>query len=325
MTHQVATGPERIVAFDNPGSSHAAEAEGYLSALAEKLRDDKLDFVCFPTEREPEANVEMMEQNLQAGDAVVIFGGDRTANLILSGLAKLRLPYPAAPLLGGNANDISHMLHTARNLRHPEQIFRHGRIVPLTPLEITIEMPDGATETVYSFANWSLGGSALGGSYFADTARRVGLQQLEHKKFGKLRRLAAESELAIQGLHDVDTTILSGDLEVDNLLDLSISNGPRMAKILPFTGIKLHRAEAGLIVTRRDRWDELSLAKTVARSALGRLVHLDTSTDLKFQAETGQGGPLIAQSDGEAYHLPSGSQLRVGLADRSVNVYTTRR
>ncbi|HET8708742.1 MAG TPA: hypothetical protein VFL85_00505, partial [Candidatus Saccharimonadales bacterium] len=214
--------------------------------------------------------------------------------------------------------------HPNRQLKSPSRIFRESRLASLRPLEIITTMPGGETETRYGFANWTLGGSALAGTFFADKDQRVDMTTAEAKPFGKLRRLGLEYKLSIQALKEVDTIALHGDLSTDSLLDLSVSNGPRMAKLFHFHDLELLRPEAGLIVSERRSEVHIDLSKFIAKSLMGRMTRIKPATIISFVAYTRQGGNLVVQNDGEAQAVPSGSSFTLSLADRSVPVYTTR-
>jgi hypothetical protein len=310
----------RIAAYYNPAGSHADEAEAYLRQLADGKDEHGLVVEIFTTEPDHDGMVESLRQNVDEGDAVAVASGDGGTSRVLKGLLALGAENPTATLLGGNANDLAHMLHTAADLRKPGNIFLRGRQMPLRPLLVTATPPDGQPAEIYGFANWSAGASARAGQRYSDTEVRAHLHSLERGRFGSLARLIQEGRIAVNELRSAPPLTVTNNQGARRLVDINVSNGEREAKTIRFP-LRILRDEAGVAEIKHPT--VRSLVATLGNIACHRIARLGTDSRVEFMIETE--GDVATQSDGEFVAFPSGTVFSVALADQTVNVYTTRR
>lgn len=298
---------ERAVVLHNPPGKNLAEK------CEEELRDSGVAkyvvrHCTVPGGLEPNTELLKDKVKLEEGEAVLTVCGDGTYKDLAGGMAKLAVANSFITAVdGGSACDVRRAQHGLRRLP-PSQILKHCVVVPAHMLECTVETPSGDTTTYLaaSYSGWCRTGSA---------AREINIKKDSlHSK----RSLAADIKIGWQTLTSTETFWFQPEgYDATESSSLLFVKGHAMAKYL---------------WTPVEYWENRFL---VAQTAPGRLnaaadfARLATNT-LQGEYRAAEpysfmtGSQVIVNFDGDDHHIPSLSQVTIGLTKETYNLGTTR-
>jgi len=295
--------PARFVVLANPVSANARRIGRQVRELE---RAAIVPVRVIETDRDSRRTRDALQKALREGDWLGIGAGDGTVNLAIdSGV-------PVAPLAGGNANDIAHMLHTKQALRDPRHILERGQIVPVHPLYCRIGQPDDEPVARLAAGYISLGASGRA-AHEINQSRNHFLRSVPGAR--KLyigsqvcRGLARASEFKIQ---DDDGTYTR--------FESVFPNGDRMAEHLRWqSDITKPATQEVSIGDKRF----LPVVTAIGRSLVGRLTGpaLSVGDVRDFTVEN----EVYLQTDGEAILLAAGTSLEIGVSPQPFAAVTTK-
>jgi hypothetical protein len=247
-------------------------------------------------------------RKLNADSLLAIIGGDGTANAVIGELLKLEEKAPkqvtVLPLWGGNASDLAHMAN-GRRRSSVRQILRRGQRIAVHPMELKL-VHDRQIETGHAMCYISFGAVAF-------TATVLKKSRLIRLAAGiPALRLMSEIGVGAVGLLKAKRfKTRSGE----NLYDLLLINGPRIAKLYrtpaklaspDFVELKV-RHKYPVLLTHVSKLTRLWVRSTTVKERRLTLVE-----------------PTWMQYDGEVRQLPGKTAVRIRPARQSVYLLATK-
>jgi hypothetical protein len=271
-----------------------------------------------PTEPTIEANTEVMKE-MQAKHPVhfIVPGGDGTHSMILSSMSRLEQPAVGSLMRFGNACDIARMTHNSLYGQDPIGAFREGVVKPIIPIDIQITDENDDT---YEHLAWAYGGIGLTGIMGAlfNTA-----EYREKLSDNKLLRFIHEAGSTRKNLLAMEPIRVDDGCGEKELLEFSLNNGNREAKLCLGDAGRIHRPEAyiGRVENGKNRLK--SLGKAAVTMMLGQN-KLTPGEELVVRAESK--ADILFQRDGEHQNLGRSATLRYKIAgpDQAVRVVSTK-
>jgi diacylglycerol kinase family enzyme len=295
----------RFVVLANPVSANARRIGRQVRELE---RSATVPVTVVETSRNPDRTRDTLRKILRDGDWLGIGAGDGTVNLAVGAVNAT----PVAPLAGGNANDIAHMLHTSLALRQPRHILEQGQIVPVHPLYCRITQPDSETVTKLAAGYISLGASGRA-AHEINQSRDNLLRKVPGLKKAYIgaqvfRGLMLASEFK---MHD-DTGTHIG-------FETVFPNGDRMAEHLRWQTDITDPASQEISIGTKGL---LPIAAAIGRSLVGRLTgpELSLGDERSFTIQD----EAYLQTDGEAMALAAGTALQIGISAEPFYAVSTK-
>ncbi len=247
-------------------------------------------------------------KKLNAESLLVIIGGDGTVNAVIGELLKLEATVPkqasVLPLWGGNASDLAHMANGRRRntVRH---ILRGGQRIAVRPMEYTLSH-GRRTESGFAMCYVSFGAVAF-------TADRLDNSQLIRRTATiPAMRLLSEIGVGFVGLVKAKKFKTGAG---ENLYDLLLINGPRIAKLYrtpaklsspDFVELKI-RHKYPILITHVTKLTRLWVSSTTVKE---RRLTVQESTWMQY--------------DGEVRRLDAKTAVRVKPARQSITLLATK-
>lgn len=311
------TPESRLVILRNPVSSHADRVNTKLEALyidadGQLERLGYSDVSIIDTSAQHDDNVQQL-QALDPNDTLAVAGGDGTVGDVLWAGIEAKYSQPIAVFASGNANDIAHMLHPGRAVHKPARILALGVPVSLRPIEMYVQSGHDVKE-YRAFGYCSLGFTAL-------MADRFNQPEFRQKVDGVSApvRLVHEGKAVLTGLKRMKNFSVSGT-HAGSYSELPFVNGSRMAK-LPISRQRLAQPVARFTQVQGSPLG--SFIAATLRFRTGRTQRLEGDDRIFYQIAERTG--VMAQVDGESFHVPRNSLIRIRLGKQAVQVTTTRR
>jgi hypothetical protein len=299
----------RCLLVVNPsGSSYKRSIK--LRASLEKAFADKPLVTLRLTQSEFIKPVHLRRELNKLGDEslLAIIGGDGTVNTIINELMALGAKSPKQatilPLWGGNASDLAHMAN-GRRRNSVRQILRRGQRIAVHPMEFKLTK-SRQSETGYAMCYVSFGAVA----FTATVLNKSRLIQMAADI--PAARLLSEIGVGAVGLLKAKRFKTRAG---ENLYDLLLINGPRIAK--------LYRTPAKLASP-----DFIELKVKHKYPIL--FTHVSRLTRLWFRSTTVKERSLTVleptwmQYDGEVRQLESKTAVRIKPARQSVYLLATK-
>lgn len=296
---------KRLVVLYNPASTCADRTQKIIARL-EKLFPGKV--AVLQTKKTTAERTRQLNKRLQAGDLVLVGGGDGTINQTICCLGK-HIALPLLPLPGGNANDLAEMLYGAKAPDVP-YILEHGRTKEIYPLKCLIE-PEGAGSAATHLAACyvSFGSTALAAAYINQASLRSRYNpHLPGSNF--LRGI----DVFIHTWRRAQPFSLEYHHNRRTVLDIVIGNGSRMARNWRFPS---RIAQQDMFVTFFTDKKPLRVAKNIVQLLRGT-----------FPGEHIRDGEVIfrilspsrGQADGEPFAVTTPCTVRVSHAPQPVRI-----
>ncbi len=309
----------RFVILLNPASTHAKQVQKRIDELRRLYPETPIDTI----ETSP-SGMKATQKRLAAkrswlgpGTLLCIGGGDGTAGTTIQTL--LQHPElsssvrstPILPLWGGNANDLAHMLNGAAYRTRLRDVFAHGQIVPIHPLECRLTYKDGRREMHNAICYASFGATAF-------VAKKLSRAEHRNHPIGKLPggRFLLEFITAFSAMLDAPTFRVEERGQPRAVYERTFSNGSRFAKIyrmrvnLTDNMFYLHTLEDKRFVSLLPRMVELSQKRLAERFLHDRASFTVTE-------------PTQAQFDGEYIEIPAGTKVYVQLSPQPFYALST--
>jgi diacylglycerol kinase family enzyme len=295
---------ERVVALVNPVSTGGI-AKGEQSPAARRLAELhaskyghavlKLD-----TLKEPEATQERLHKELEAGDVLCIFGGDGTINTAVKALTSpelRRLKVPILPMWCGNGNDLANMLNGRPN--PAAEVLDNANIQSIRPIAARVRNETGVVNELAA-VYMGLGAGALG-------SKRLDTQEHRQRRFydNPLGRIAYEVPMLLKTFVDSPEFTIEEDGELKNCFDITVANGPRMAK---FAKLPVNLFEEQLFAFRVDNKRTLPIARRMLALGMGT-PHGEYITDTPWEFTVKDFVP--AHFDAESQVLPPDTEVSI--------------
>lgn len=305
---------ERFLVYSNPVSRHAAGLGADTEVLHALAAPGHKAVVVEDTWPSYDETLEDLDKKSEAGDIVVIRGGDGAAGTLLSALTVLDRNLPVLVIPRGNANDLAHMLYHGDFYDNPGAILDQQTVEALHPLAITATQEDETTTTL-AWTYFTLGSSALAAYYYNQPEYR---QSRWHKVPGDVGTYIKERLTAVHAYFANPRFYLEtpeGDRK--RLQDRIIALGARMAKDFKLNA-DLFEADNRLIDVRNKFTGFATLQGLLGGKELGALF----DNELRFSVE---GQPTVYSQIGGEHQLFEGIvNFIVRPADESVPVFTAR-
>ncbi len=168
---------QRLVVVTNPYSSRAS---GIKRDVMDRLEDERMTVTelpvpDFPTRAE---NIQALGQSIQAGDRLLIAGGDGTANTVINAYMEADADHSAGVEIGflgfGNANDLASTFTRAEARKDPVELAEASHIVPVHPLDISVN----GIHSIYAMGYASAGEvmATVGAQAFHNPKHRAAMQ-----------------------------------------------------------------------------------------------------------------------------------------------------
>ena len=312
---------DRALVFFNPASTHTGAALRRIGELKDILGEHNVTTV----ETSPEgrtANASLLEKQggiLGESTLLCIAAGDGTTNQVIEALLtspKLNSAVrktPILPLWGGNANDLAHMLNGAAYRTHIKDILKHGRVVPIHPLQCKMSSKGKPAETRVAACYASFGATAIAAHRLnRPTHRQSRLQALPGG------RILQEIITVVSAFMEAPAFSVkeAGDIKV--VYEISFYNGSRMAKVerLParltdeMFYLNALKDKPILFLLPIPRFIEFT-HKRIAQK------FLRTNASFTTQEES------WAQFDGEPVHIPPNTEIQMQLSPRPFYALST--
>jgi diacylglycerol kinase family enzyme len=264
---------------------------------------------------------------------VVTLGGDGTLNKIKGALMMSKLIAVSSEIPLGNANDYTHQAHSRRYLKDPLKFLFNGDsyIVQARPLQIDILPPEDAAlsepDADSILASYYGVEDGLSFNYFGigldgSLAKRFNEKdfQDQRNKLEGLKRLMFETRQSVPAIHEAQTLTITDKNGPRQAVELVISLGSRMAKIIHFGGLNIFDDKAGQVEVSKARL--LDVALTLGVASVGHFAKLTLADERVFQVTSEK--DFYSQSDGEQTRHQSGTIFSVRFADTTLPVLSNQ-
>jgi diacylglycerol kinase family enzyme len=313
-------------AIINPASTRYKQALKKLDRLEKAAR---FSIIRSTTTAYPHHTKAIIQEAFFGSDLVIVLGGDGAFHSVVRARMEMydrmsdhEKRIPILSIGGGNAEDGLRANHTDFHRRHPEQLLNDGLIAETHPIRFDIHMP--GHEENYKEHYWAAFYASLGATALATEA--LNSPKHRHSFFGKRKfgRLVSELPIAARSMVKSETNRvreLDGS-ERELYTELFINSGI-MAKYLRFP-VKLTEDRIFHLAMEQKRYSNTISAALAARRGKLEGDYLEPEDSVSFITTH----DLKAQLDGEDklgdYSLiPSQSQVRIGLDERSLRVVVT--
>jgi len=214
---------------------------------------------------------------------------------------------------GGNAVNLFRALTHRIHDRHPEEVIKTGEIDEFYPLNIKTYSPEGIEEEKLAATIFSVGAMALAASYL----------NLPKHRSSRIRNLRGGEVIAdpLQVLSSLKASkeylLLDQQNGVRNVYDNIFINSPWNAKIVYARNVKLTGPAFNFEVANKSTKEVIS---AISRLAIGRAKGSFLENQKSFTVLSDN---VMAQVDGEAWHVESGTVFDIGYANEPIKVVTT--
>lgn len=259
-----------------------------------------------------EPNGELLQNQLEEGDALAVVGGDGTfrlaiGSLMLPGMEDLGKRISVTSLnQGGNACDIGRTLH-GRWRKRPSQIFnRDLQAVTAYLMDCTIENETGiATYQAVSY---------LGIGKSANQTDR-----LNNDVYKKGRKIIRDASVVMDAcLSDFTFDITTPDEQISTFGDISYAKAPCMAKLVRHQ-VEIWDPEIRVTPTGKGR---LASIRAVGTMLAGKAPGFSTTQPSRFTTKS----PVRVHFDGDpSISIPPESLVTIACAPKTYTALTTRK
>jgi diacylglycerol kinase family enzyme len=310
---------DRFLVILNPAGTSARQSRVRIRELKKLFPNTPLD-VLHTSPKGRLANQQLLasqKDKLGTGTLLCVAGGDGTVGTVVEmlathpGLSDDVRSTPILPLWGGNANDLAHMLNgnEGTSLRN---LFAHAQLVPVRPLECTLQSKTGNTQIRIAICYASFGATAFATKKMAESShRKHPLRRLQASRF--LFELATGFNAYMQA----PSFMLEEAGKSKKIYERILTNGPRFAKTEGFP-VRLND-NAFYLHTLEDKRVGKAVPNILASRRNSTAVNfLRTKTTFTIE------DPTLAQFDGELQDIPAGTNVSFKLGVRPIFLLSTR-
>ncbi|HEY8998748.1 MAG TPA: diacylglycerol kinase family protein [Candidatus Saccharimonadales bacterium] len=298
---------KRVVVIRNPVSTHAERAPKYITQIRAHFKDAEVT-VLETVRGGIEANEKHLKPHTKLFGPETLLGvvaGDGTFNMvatILMNISSEARQTAMAPLWGGNANDLAHMLN-GRAPRSLTRLLAEAQTVNVRPLECTLTLPSGEKETRLAICYASFGASAA-------AARRLGeVIRTDHPSHvvPGVRFVREMGSVWRTMQHSQRFTVTDEGGASRPLFEGAFFNGSRIAKV---NGLPLRLAEEHFLGVTVEKRSMASLLLHIARVTRRYNAPKFQKAHAAFLVKEG----VTAQFDGETVAIPADTNVEIALA-----------
>lgn len=291
---------ERLVAVVNPNSSQIESVSARVNHIREAF---PVAYTEIETSPNSEETTDRIAETVQDGDIVLVCGGDGTVHdCITAGV-------PILPLWGGNGNDLAHIANGVPDHHNPADILRHGKAVPINPLDITLA---GMTR-FYAGLYTGYGATAEG----AQKLNQAHYRGRPGYRFAPVRFGYEAVTLGPTGLLAKQFTVHHKEGDDHKAIDLTIANGSRMAKV-GRPPVQLERPGA-LMFDCRSKLQVPMWAGSLALGTIsGKEVTPEQPVAFSFDRD------VLGHVDAEPFMVEAEQTVEVAVSPKAFFVVTTK-
>ena len=270
-------------------------------------------------------NIDDFKQKLvevcEAKDGQTITGiiaGDGSINNLVKIKQDIDLPKVAqkSPLWtpgGGNAVNFFKAVTSKFHSQHPEEVIKHGVIDEFYPLLIKTTSWEGEKDEKLAASVFSVGAMAVAASFLNDQKFRT--NKLRNYRYGELITDPIRILKSLKSTSEFE--FLNQDNQATQAYDLLFLNSPHIAKIIYAKNVKLTGPAYTLEIQKKKTID---VVKAISMLAIGRSKGRFMDDFYRFTVLSDN---VMAQVDGEAWEIASGTNIEVSYANNAIPVVTT--
>jgi hypothetical protein len=270
-----------------------------------------------------EANAEVLDSELRAGDLYVAYMGDgglrdHIGAKMLSDSHSVLATTPTATVAGGNGNNFALSLHKRKYLRNPVALIREADEVEAWPIRIAINYPHPEKRSKVYYANTCFDLNAM-----AQIAHLIGKDSHRKHLLYKnpvTRFLALETSAttrAVLGARMPSISVKTGEqVDTHERFLYLLANVSHIGKVGRTAARATQKSMHEIEIRHKN-------TKSVGAGIIG-LLRGNSPSKAITETSIELHEPTIAEIDGDAELLPAGTKINARMSQRSHTVLATR-